>query len=242
MVGTIMQGSHITLRQWLQAFHAMSASKKGISALQLKRNLGLKSYKSAWHMAHRIRYAMDNEPAKGLLSGVVAADETYVGGKPPKDGKRHKRGRGTSKTPVMALIQKNGQARAKAVSSVSARSRKQALDKNVTKEATIMTDELPSYGPATHGYKSHRSMNHSEKEYARGKAHANGAESFFVLLKRGIHGIFHHVSKRHLHRYADEFSFRWSHRKESDGERTVETIKGIAGKRLAYAQTVKGAA
>ena len=105
MVGTLMQGSHITLRQWVQAFHSVNSHKKGVSALQLQRNLGLHSYHSAWHLAHRIREAMKSDPMASELKGIVEVDEAYIGGKPRKmDGKKHKRGRGTDKTPVVVTI------------------------------------------------------------------------------------------------------------------------------------------
>lgn len=104
MVGTIMQGSHITLRQWVQAFYSMCSHKKGVSALQLQRNLGLHTYKSAWHLAHRIRAAMGQKPQANMLKGIIEVDEVYVGGKPRKDGTKHKRGRGTKKTPVPAIV------------------------------------------------------------------------------------------------------------------------------------------
>ena len=108
-VGTIMHRSHITLRQWVQAFYSMCSHKKGVSSLQLQRNLGLHSYRSAWHLTHRIRTAMKQEPLARLLKGVVEVDETYVGGKPRKgDGKIHKRGRGTEKAPVLAMVERDG--------------------------------------------------------------------------------------------------------------------------------------
>ena len=240
-VGTVMQGSHITLRQWVQAFHSMSSHKKGVSALQLQRNLGIHSYKCAWHLAHRVRLAMKREPLDKLLKGVVEVDETYVGGKPRKgDGKEHKRGRGTSKAPVMVLVERQGRAVSGPVANVNAATLKGAIREMVNRKATIMTDEWPAYQGIGAEFKGgHQVVNHGEGEYTKGMASTNTAESYFALLKRGVHGTFHHISKQHLARYCDEFSFRWNHRKVSDGERTTEAIKGMVGKRLAFADSLR---
>jgi transposase-like protein len=234
-VGTIMHRSHITLRQWVQAYHSMCSHKKGVSALQLQRNLGLHSYKAAWHLAHRIRFAMKEEPLASALKGTIEADETYIGGK----SHGGKRGRGApKKTVVLALVERKGRIRAKPVQTISADELKGAIRKNVDKGARIMTDELPSYtGIGKEFDGGHEVVHHGEGEYVRGKdhdIHVNEAESYFALLKRGIHGTFHHVSKKHLHRYCDEFNFRWDERKTTDGERTVAAIKGGEGKRLVY--------
>jgi transposase-like protein len=233
-VGTIMEDSHITLRQWLQAFHSMCSHKKGISAMQLQRNLGLKSYKSAWYLAHRIRLAMQEKA--GLLNGVVEVDETYVGGKPRKgDGTKHKRGRGTKKTPVLVLVERNGKSISHPVTDVTAKTLKSAIKGLVDDEATIMTDEWGSYRGIGKSFKGgNKVVNHGLGEYVNGDANTNTAESYFAILKRGIYGTFHSISKHHLSRYCDEFSFRWNNRKTTDGERTENAVKGIFGKRLMY--------
>jgi transposase-like protein len=239
-IGTIMQGSHISLRQWLIAFHLMTSSKKGISALQLQRNLGLGSYKSAWYLAHRIRLSMKEESVQKALKGTVEVDETYVGGKPRKENKgsepkKHKRGRGTDKAPVLALVERRGKVFSKPIENVNAKTLKGAIRTMVHKDSTIMTDEWKSYtGIGKEFTGGHKTVNHGEGEFSRGYVYTNTAESYFALLKRGVMGIFHHVSKGHLHRYCDEFSFRWNHRKVSDGERAIAVIKGSKGKRLAY--------
>lgn len=242
-VGTVMESSHITIRQWVIAFHLMCSSKKGISALQLKRELGLKSYQSAWHLAHRIRLAMTEDPMIKLLSGTIEVDETYVGGKPRKENKgesenpkpKSKRGRGTSKTPVLALVERKGNAIARPIENVNAKTLKGAIREVCDKSSCIMTDEWRSYRGLRKDFAGgHKAVNHGIGEFVRGDASTNTVESYFALLKRGIHGAFHHVSKIHLHRYCDEFSFRWNHRKIDDGERTIAVIKGIDGKRLMY--------
>lgn len=239
-VGTIMQGSHITLRQWVQAFMMMCSSKKGVLALQLQRNLGLHSYNSAWHLAHRIRLAMKGDTIASALNGIVEVDETYVGGKPRKGtGEMHKRGRGTEKAPVLALIERNGRAISKPIEYVDAKTLKGAIKELVNKDATIMTDEWKSYTGIGKDFKGgHKVVNHGIGQYVNGDANTNTAESYFALLKRGVMGTFHHVSKKHLNRYCDEFSFRWNNRKVDDGNRAVEAIKGIVGKRLMYRRAI----
>ncbi|MGP8051374.1 MAG: IS1595 family transposase [Desulfobaccales bacterium] len=243
-IGTIMEDSHLPVRKWLMAFSLMCASKKGISALQLQRQLGLGSYQTAWHLCHRIRLAM-NEIR--VLSGTVEVDETYVGGKPrkgidPKTGNPRpysKRGRGTSKTPVLALVERNGKAVSMPMERLSAENLKGAIKEVVNKDSRIMTDELHAYWGIDDDFAGgHQTVNHGRKEFARGDVTTNTVESYFALLKRGIHGAFHHVSKLHLHRYCDEFSFRWNYRKADDGERTEAAIRGSEGKRLMYSKLV----
>jgi len=233
MVGTIMQGSHITLRQWVQAFHSICSHKKGVSALQLQRNLGLHSYRAAWHLSHRIRAAM--EAKSFILKGTVEVDETYVGGKPrkEKDAPKSKRGRGTKKAPVMLMVEREGNAISKPIDKVNAKTLKSAIREMVGKESTIMTDEWKSYSGIGKDFEGgHKVVNHGIGEFSNGDISTNTAESYFALLKRGVHGTFHHISKKHLGRYCDEFSFRWNHRKVTDGFRTESAIKGIVGKRL----------
>jgi transposase-like protein len=232
-----MHRSHITLRQWVQAFHSMCSHKKGVSALQLQRNLGLKSYKAAWHLAHRIRLAMQESPLAQLLTGTVEVDETYIGGK----AHGGKRGRGADKkTVVLALVERDGRVRSKPVQTISAAELKGAILENVDTGAQIMTDELPSYrGIGKEFGGGHETVNHGQGQYAKGEhfnIHINGAEPYFALLKRGVHGTFHHISKKHLSRYCDEFSFRWGQRKATDGARAVAAIRGSEGKRLMYRQ------
>lgn len=233
-VGTIMHRSHITLRQWVQAFYSMCSHKKGVSALQLQRNLGLHTYRAAWHLAHRIRTAMKQEPLAGLLKGTVEVDETYVGGKPRKGiGKKYKRGRGTEKAPVLVLVERKGNAVSMPIENVNADTLKTAIREIVNKDSAIMTDEWPSYqGIGKEFAGVHGVVNHKSGEYVNGNISTNTAESYFALLKRGVHGTFHHVSKHHLFRYCDEFSFRWNFRHVSDGERTTQAIMGIESKRL----------
>ena len=233
-VGTLMERSHITLRQWVQAFHSMCSHKKGVSALQLKRNLGLGSYRSAWHLTHRIRLAMKEDPLASLLKGIVEVDETYIGGKPRKEfGKYYKRGRGTKKAPVMAMVERDGNIISKPIKNVTAKTLKSAIREAVSEESKIITDEFKSYVGIEKNFKGgHGVINHGLGEYAKGDINTNTAESFFALLKRGVNGTFHHISKKHLSKYCNEFSFRWDNRKVTDGERTENAIQGFVGKRL----------
>jgi transposase-like protein len=240
-VGTVMEDSHLPLAKWAIAFHLMAASKKGVSALQLQRTLGLGSYRTAWHLAHRIREAMKREPMAAKLKGVVEVDETYIGGKPrfkhgtPKSETKKRTGRGTSKIPVVALVERDGKMHAKPLRRVDALGLKWAIRETVAKESTILTDDFRSYrGIGKEFDGGHRVVNHTAGQYVNGTDHTNTAESFFALLKRGIHGSFHHVSSKHLSRYCDEFSFRWGARKMSDTDRRDLAIKGAEGKRLMY--------
>jgi transposase-like protein len=250
-IGTVFEDSRIPLRHWCYAFWAACASKKGVSALQIKRMTGL-SYKSALFLMHRIRYAMTPNRSP-RLDGTVEVDETYVGGKPRNPSRQAilsmsyeerkpwrkeregRKGRGTEKAPVVALIERGGRVRAHVVADVSGKTLKGAIRENVRRTARIYTDELSSYrGIGREFAGGHQTVRHSLREYARGDVHVNTAESFFALLKRGLIGTFHAVSRRHLHRYVNEFAFRWNHRKEDDGARTVAAIRGAEGKRLRY--------
>ena len=243
-IGTVMESSHISIRQWVMAFHLMCSSKKGVSALQLQRNLGLGCYQSAWYLAHRIRLSMNDAPLLKVLKGTVEVDETYVGGKPRKENKgsepkKHKRGRGTDKVPVVALVERNGNAYSKPIEHVNVKTLKGNIKQLVHKDSTIMTDEWKSYTGIGKDFSGvHETVNHGEGEFSRGYVSTNTVESYFAILKRGAMGIFHHVSKHHLHGYCDEFSFRWNYRKVSDGDRTVAAIAGSKGKRITYRGTM----
>ena len=238
-VGTIFEGSHVPLRKWLLAFHLVCSSKKGVSALQLKRNLGLGSYKTAWHMAHRIRYAMQQEPLAGMLRGIVEIDETYVGGKPRRGTGPHPTGRATKKAPVIALVQRGGEARAMARQKLTRGSHlRQTILENVDRSARVMTDSAADFKGLGRHFASHETTNHLRGEYARGDVNSNSAESFFALVKRSVYGIHHHVSKAHLDRYLTERAFMWSNRRLSDEQRTTAALKATEGKRLMYRETL----
>jgi transposase-like protein len=233
-VGTIFERSHIPLAKWVQAYHLLCSSKKGMSSLQLSRMLGI-TYKSAWHLAHRIRYAM--QPPKGSLPlrGTVEVDETYVGGAPSHKAKTPMKAR---KTPVVAMVAREGEARSKAIPNLKAKSLSVAMRQQINPAAVLMTDEAPAYEQIGKKYGRHLTVKHSAFEYVRGQAYTNTVESFFALLKRGIMGSYHHVSRKHLTRYCDEFSFRWSHRNVSDRHRTKTALRQSAKQQLTYQRLI----
>ncbi len=237
-VGTLFEGSHVALNKWLMAVSLICSSKKGISAHQLHRMLGV-TYKTAWFMAHRIRYAMQQPELKAKFKGTIEIDETYVGGKPRKTqrqillGKVAKAGRGTKKTPVVALVQRNGAVRSTVMDRVTTKNLKAFIYRNVDKGSTVMTDEFTSYKMLKKDFQ-HQSVKHTYGEYVRGNTHTNTVEGYFSLLKRGINGVFHHVSKKHLHRYLSEFDFRYNMRKQDDGVIVYMLLNGVEGKRLMY--------
>jgi transposase-like protein len=250
MVGTIFEDSHVPLNKWLLAFYLLCASKQGMSAHQLHRMLGV-TYKTAWFMAHRIRYAMQQPPFQAALTGVVEVDETYIGGKGRRPNKRtykpldptapdrrlRKTGRGTDKTPVVLLVERGGMARSYRVANVSGAEIKDVIRKNVDRAAHLRTDSFASYRGLAKEYASHEVVNHLD-EWVRGDVHTNTAENFFSILKRGINGIYHHVSEAHLPRYLDEFDFRYNTRSANgytDSDRTRLALSMVEGKRLRYA-------
>ena len=241
-VGTIFEDSHIPLHKWLMAIHLLCASKKGMSAHQLHRMLGV-TYKSAWFMAHRIRYAMSQPPLSSKLTGVVEVDETYIGGKfvmgpqSVKPGERPKDRLSwtTNKQAVVSVLQRGGRVQSMHVERVTARTLKPVIEQMVAEDAHLMTDESSVLASAGMHLK-HDTVNHSAGEYSRREngvtITTNAVEGYFANLKRGINGVYHHVGKQHLHRYLSEFDFRYNARKIKDGERTLLAIKGVDGKRL----------
>lgn len=238
-VGTIFEDSKIPLHKWLMVIHLMTSSKKGVSSHQIARELDV-TVKSAWFMTHRVRESMKDGAQGQVLQGAVEVDETYVGGKPRYRGVS-KRGRGTSKQPVMVLVEREGNAVCRPIPTVDSATLKNEIAVRVAKQAVILTDELPSYNGVGEAFEGgHETINHGSKQYVRVQPeselpiHTNTAESFFSLLKRSHYGIHHQMSKKHLHRYCTERAFMWNHRKVADGVRMVEAIKGAEGKRLMY--------
>ncbi len=241
-VGTLFERSHVPLNKWLMAVYLMSASKKGISAHQMHRMLGV-SYKTAWFMAHRIREAMREGKFPGPLGGenkVVEADETYIGGKEKNKhaNKRIRKGRGAvGKEAAFSLVERDGRVRSFHLPEVSAKTLKPILKAQIDGRTFLMTDEAGVYRNAGQDFAGHGTVNHSADEYVRhgGFMHTNTIENYFSILKRGITGTYHHVSQQHLKRYLAEFDFRYNERSKlgvSDGERMTKAVKGIVGKRL----------
>jgi transposase-like protein len=233
-VGTIFEDSHIPLHKWLLAMHLMVASKKGMSSHQMHRQLGI-TYKSAWFMTHRIRWAMRQESFAGPLTGEVEADETYVGGK--KIGQGVYAGK-KAKAPVVSLVERGGGVRSFHVPEVTAENLRPIIDEHVNPGSRLNTDDSAVYPAALPEGMQHDVVNHSIREYSRVEdgrlITTNTVEGFFSLLKRGVYGTFHNISKHHLHRYLNEFDFRYNARKITDGERTALAIQGAEGKRLMY--------
>lgn len=235
-VGTVYERSHIPLNKWLAATHLMTASKKGISAHQLHRMLGI-TYKSAWFMAHRIREGMPTSAdSGGQLGGKgkhVEADETYIGqkhGRVKKQGTSHKR-------VVFSLVERGGTVRSFHVDRATVKDLAPLIVKNVNIESTLNTDEATYYERVGAQFAGHEVVKHKDGEYGRGDATTNTVEGFFSVFKRGMKGVYQHCDERHLHRYLKEFDFRYNNRAKlgvSDRERTDKALKGIEGKRLTY--------
>jgi transposase-like protein len=235
-VGTIFESSHIKLTVWLKAIYLLCSSKKGMSAHQLHRMLGI-TYKAAWFMAHRLRYAMTQEPFASKLSGIIEADDTFIGARKKRGTKGGKPGPDSHKSVVMALVERGGRVRAFPIERVTSENLSAAIREHVDiQNSTLMTDSAAQYTLIGREFERHEVVNHTKDEYVRGDAYTNTAEGFFSLLKRGITGSYHHVGKGHLHRYCDEFSFRYDRRKMTDLERSKDMVLGAEGKRLTYKQ------
>lgn len=244
-VKTIFEDSHIPLHKWLLAIHLLTSSKKGMSAHQLMRNLDIKQYKSAWFMAHRIRYALTGELPE-QLDGVIEIDETYVGGKRKnKTAKVRKAGERAQdqlgpvadKAAVVSIMQRGGKVYSRHVERVTAENLTDVIKSVVAADAHLITDTGVLRFKQT-GMERHSLVNHTADEYVRYEegvcVTTNTVEGYFSLLKRGVNGVYHHVGRKHLHRYLGEFDFRYNNRKITDGERALEALKGIEGKRLTY--------
>jgi transposase-like protein len=246
LIGTIFESSKVPASKWLLGMWLMSASKNGISSLEMERHLGV-AHQTAWFMNHRLREAMTREPLASLLFGTVTADETFVGGKPKN---RHRQGRpprlpagaGSQvekrrmNTPVLALIDnETGEARAKVITDVTANTLSKAMADEIDMgRTTLHTDGHAPYKALRNKLAGHEYVDHSAYEYVRGDVSTNRAESYFSRLKRAITGTYHNVSTEHLDRYVDEFTFRWNTRDMTDQRRMEAMIGGAEGKRLTY--------
>ncbi len=236
--GSIFEDSKVPLSKWLLAFHLMCSDKNGTAAYELHRTLNL-DRKTAWFLAMRIRFAMQQEPLASKLAGVVEVDETYMGGaaKNMHKAERERRIHGSGavdKTPVVSLVQRGGQVRSQVMHNVTGAKLRQTLRDQVEPEARIMSDTFSGYRRVGEDFASHETVNHLAGEYVRGDVYTNSAEGYFSQLKLSIDGTHHHVSDRHLWRYLGEFDFRFNTRKMKDGERTKKAIQQAGGKRLTY--------
>jgi hypothetical protein len=217
--------------------HLMGASKKGVSALQIQRMLGV-TYKSAWFMCHRIREAMTPK-APGPIGGrnrVVESDETFIGGKASNRAYAKKQ---PKKHSVLTLVDREGDSHSFHVANVKAKTLRETIVTVADRKSHFVTDELASYERVGKEFAGHSTVNHSANEYVRdaGFVHVNTAESRFSLMKRAVFGTHHSISEAHLPRYLGEWDFKWNTRKMKDGERAALIAKGIEGKRLTYRPT-----
>jgi transposase-like protein len=240
-VGTLYERSKIPLNKWLAATHLMMASKKGMSALQVGRMLGV-SKKTAWFMCHRIRESL-REINPDMLGGegkMVEIDENFVGGleKNKHRSKRNHQGTGgVGKEAVFALVDRGGKVRSHHIPAVNANNLRPIVEAQIQGATYVMTDEGGAAKKVGSEFALHGSVNHSIGEYVRRNIHTNTIEGYFSIMKRGIYGTFHHISQQHLKRYLAEFDFRYNERSAlgvEDDERMSKSVKGIVGKRLTY--------
>ncbi len=247
-MNTAMERSHIPLHKWLLGFHLFTASKKGFSAHQLHRTLGI-TYRSAWFMAHRIRESMRAgglTPPMGGGGKVVEIDETYFGKPetPHVSPRREKEGRAyknkvRNSRPIVALVERGGNVRSFHVPVADAVSVTKIVRDNVHRESRLHTDESRLYPVVGAEFAAHETVQHTAKEYARGDVTTNSVEGYFSIFKRGMRGVYQHCSEKHLHRYLAEYDFRYNHREAlgfNDGERATRAIVSASGRRLTYRQ------
>jgi transposase-like protein len=232
-VGTVCEDSHITLNKWLIGFYMMCASKTQVSALQLQRQLEIGSYRSAWFMCHRIRFALQDIMPTDKLDGTVEADETYIGGKKRGMGRAYK----GNKTAVVSLVERGGRVRSQVAQKVTGDALGQLLKQHIAETAHLNTDESPVYRKIRQSFASHDTVNHAAEEYARRDASGrlasiNTAEGFFGNSKRSLDGTHHFVSRKHLPLNLAELDYKYNTREETDGARTALGIPKIVGKRL----------
>lgn len=248
-VGTLYERSHVPLNKWLAATQLLMSSKKGMSALQIGRMLGL-SKKTAWFLCHRIRESLrEAKPTKALggKGKTVEIDETYVGGKAKNQHAKKRKHVGTGgagKEAVFSLVERGGRIRSHHVANESAKTLRPILVTQVSRASTLMTDEGAVDMSLGREFKHHESVNHSIGEYVRGGAHTNTIEGYFSILKRGITGVYHNVSEAHLKRYLAEFDYRHNEREALGVNDTMcmeKSVQGIVGKRLTYRRTDKTA-
>jgi transposase-like protein len=234
--GTVMERSHVPLHKWLLATHLMAASKKGMSAKQMERMLGV-TYKTAWFLCHRIREAMDEANDTGPLGGpgkFIESDEAFIGG----FKKKRLSGKVAPKKKIVTLVERGGRARSFHITHIDHTNIRAALVTNAHRSSHLRTDDARFYNGIGREFASHQTTIHSNREFSRGNGnHSNTAENFFSILKRGVVGTYHHMSATHMHRYLAEFDMRYSTKTSTDAERAATILKGMEGRRLTYRRT-----
>ncbi len=243
-VGTVFEQSKVPLNKWLLATFLMASSKKGISAHQLHRTIGV-TYKTAWFMFHRIREAMRSENGVfGVGGGEVEIDETFIGKEPGVKKSKTARG-GAHKMKMMTLVDRTTRdAKSVVIDDLRVSTMTKVISDNMAKEARMITDDYRQYRLLSGKVASnHPTVNHSEGEYLNGKIHTNTVEGFYSIFNRGMKGVYQHCGKQHLHRYAAEFDFRYNHRIAKDIDDTMRAnaiLRGAEGKRLTYRRADSG--
>ena len=245
-VGTVLERSRIPLTKWILAAHLLASSKKGFSAHQLHRTLGV-TYKTAWFMAHRLREAMSTLGAGPMLGGegkIVEADETYHGkvanpATATTSGRKFTKGGSgaVNKRAIVSLVERGGSVRSFHVENANKASVAAIVNANINFESKLFTDESRLYAQTGQRFAEHATVKHAAKEYVRGEVHTNTIEGYFSIFKRGMTGVYQHCAEKHLHRYLAEFDFRYNNREAlgiGDVQRALRLLGGAKGKRLVY--------